>query len=337
MMPEMTEYGVVSAQANLLWMLAISVLLLVGAGHALLRWRQFRDGPMRTEARPYRGWVMAFLILLACFQLSLASYWQRAAVGTVVEANVEEVVTTEHRGRIRTYSYTVVAMSVNAERWHLQDDAASGWSATALKARLDANNGPVRVPFVVVPSSPQNHQLGSRATAHGGVLLAATLVLLVLFPTYAIEAPRLRPAHGQLFDTFSDNLAGLGGAASDQLAELTAILSAALLTVGRLRGESLTWLDMLCLLAFVTCLWLSLRNALRPRPRTLTIEEKVTFALPSSSAFHFVFDALWVAIGGMLWLYMRRYDIGMALGASFIAIPAVLLIARALCWQRRCP
>jgi len=194
MMPEVIEYGVVSARANLLWMLGISALLLAGAGHAMLRWRRFRNGPMRVEAQPYRGWVIAFLILLACFHLSLASYWQRAAFGAVVEANVEDVQTTVHRGRSKSYSYTIDAVSVNGARWRLQDNDAFGLNAAALKARFEAKNGPVRVSFVVVPFSPQNHQLGVQATAHGGVLLAAMLVLLVLFPTYAIEVRRLQIA-----------------------------------------------------------------------------------------------------------------------------------------------
>jgi len=191
-MPEVTDYGLISAQANLLWMLGISLVLLGGAAHSLLQWMRFRNGPISVEARPYRGWVIAYLILLACFHLSLASYWQRAALGTVVEADVTDVQITKHRRRITTYHYTVVAVSVNAERWRLKDDDAGGWKATVLKAQLEAKSGPVRVHFIVVPSAPQNHQLGSRVKAHVGVLLAATLVLLVLIPTYVIEAPRLR-------------------------------------------------------------------------------------------------------------------------------------------------
>ena len=90
------------------------------------------------------------------------------------------------------------------------------------------------------------------------------------------------------------------------------------------------------MLVLSACIWVLLRNIVRPRPRTLTIRKFGTteFEIPSSSVFHFIFDAGWLAAGIAL-LLPPRSEVALAFGVPLVAVPGVLVIARLFGWRRR--
>ncbi len=336
MIPELAEPSLLNARQSLGMVFAVSAVLIVPWGQALLRWRRHGDAVTAGSSLSYRGWSIAFVIALVILHLTcFGSYWLRLSFGKVFTAEVQRTTQTRFRGR--TY-HKLFATSTNPQRWSLQSEVSTAL-AGAVDAQLPGQSGSapsVQVPFLVVPFWPAIHQLGTRATLEpvlGSVALIGALLFLL---GYGTGAPELSPSYGRFMRVFLDGLAGFMGALFDQLLELPAMIAVAFFVSPRIRGAPLSGFDVLPVLVLGACLWVLLKRIVCPGPRVLEVHRFGTtrLAVPSISLYHFLFDAAWLALGAVF-LQPPRSDVALGMGLGFTIVPALLVMARLLGWRSR--
>lgn len=170
--------------------------VLATRGHPAQRWFPPRYGrqlnPEAVHAKKAIAWALAMLTVIAALvglHVHLnQEFWPLAAHGVRVDVEVQQLTRTEHRSRHGTHHvYTVVGVTSGSGGHESLVPMGFQVSDTVSREVFGRLHEHQLVPFVVLPSDPLIHQVGTEASLRGDVLRVVVFVFIGLILVAALS------------------------------------------------------------------------------------------------------------------------------------------------------